>query len=167
MPAHFGHRRLFRFLKVTSYVAVALCIIAEVVAARWPVMLQRNTSAHGFWILSIARSQLEFYNEPNMVGYADEVHIGRFPIQLNSVQWKPQVFWIKQTSTLMLGIPIWIPLLVALTASFFFWRACRKSSVGRCSKCDYDMTGLRPQAACPECGQAPAQAAPTRTFTIR
>lgn len=60
--------------------------------------------------------------------------------------------------------PWHIAVLSALLAAFIFWRGRRRPRPGKCSRCNYDLTGLSPAAACPECGRtltAPSHPAAT------
>ncbi len=55
-----------------------------------------------------------------------------------------------------LWIGLWIPLILALTATAIAWRldtlARRRARLNLCLKCDYDRSGLAKDAVCPECG---------------
>lgn len=50
-------------------------------------------------------------------------------------------------------VPFWTIGLVALIAFLIAWWPLRRQRVGHCTKCNYNLAGLRGDA-CPECGQA-------------
>jgi hypothetical protein len=61
-------------------------------------------------------------------------------------------------------IPMWIPLALTALSAGLLWRTDRRRREslkrGGCAVCGYDRSRLAPGAACPECGRAPANAAP-------
>ena len=64
------------------------------------------------------------------------------------------------TSPSGLGFPFWwLALPVATAGSIMAWHT-RARAIGLCVKCHYDLTGLDPDASCPECNtpRAPDQA---------
>lgn len=56
-------------------------------------------------------------------------------------------------------IPVWMPWLIAIGASIWFFRDHQREKmrriIGRCPACGYDRSGLPQSAPCPECA-APA-----------
>ena len=54
-----------------------------------------------------------------------------------------------------IAIPNWAPLLLTALPTAYLWRrdwnAWRRADAGKCSKCNYDLSGLAANAACPEC----------------
>ncbi len=51
-----------------------------------------------------------------------------------------------------IGLPLWIPfLLAALPTAFLFWRD-RRTPPGHCQECGYDLTG-NTSGVCSECGE--------------
>lgn len=55
----------------------------------------------------------------------------------------------------MLELPLWALSLPAVPAAALAWRGLRRSRrshAGACSRCGYDLGGLGPGVACPECG---------------
>jgi hypothetical protein len=48
--------------------------------------------------------------------------------------------------------PLHVAALSTVFATFIFWRCRRRPRQGKCPRCNYDLTGLTPAAACPECG---------------
>lgn len=48
-------------------------------------------------------------------------------------------------------IPAWLGLLAAAGPTCWMWRRAQRH--GGCAKCGYDLTGLEPEARCPECGE--------------
>jgi hypothetical protein len=67
------------------------------------------------------------------------------------VRWMPDYEWSTNLKTL--AIPIWIPFLVAAApTAYLWWHDRRGGGAGLCPKCRYDLTGLAPDAPCPECG---------------
>ena len=63
------------------------------------------------------------------------------------LRWSGVLFWLILLS--LIGNTIWVVL-----RSPFRWLACRRQLrlVGHCHRCGYDLAGLSPGAACPECG---------------
>ncbi len=57
------------------------------------------------------------------------------------------------TTTTLVFVPLWFPfLLIALPTGFLFWSDRHKRTrVGHCAKCGYDLTG-NTSGKCPECG---------------
>jgi hypothetical protein len=47
--------------------------------------------------------------------------------------------------------PFWLAAFPALPAGLFWWRDRKRNQHG-CPRCGYDLSGLRPQSPCPECG---------------
>jgi len=64
-------------------------------------------------------------------------------------------------------IPLWIPLVnAALAAAGLWWldrMRLRRSIIGRCTACGYELAGLLRGAACPECGTGGAVEASGRS----
>ena len=54
-------------------------------------------------------------------------------------------------------VPLWLILLPLLVPTTRAWLA-KTIGPGACSRCGYDLTGLSPAAACPECGTTPPAA---------
>ena len=54
-----------------------------------------------------------------------------------------------------LDIPLWLPFAAFATLTFLSWRTHlrRKHAPHACPHCHYDLSGLAPQSACPECGR--------------
>lgn len=76
------------------------------------------------------------------------------------VRWAP--IWDNRPGASMLGMPLWIPfLLAAIPTAFLFWRDRRRIPSGHCLRCRYDLTG-NTSGVCPECGTAisPTSAGP-------
>ncbi|MFM9996191.1 MAG: hypothetical protein ACKVU4_10360 [Phycisphaerales bacterium] len=51
-----------------------------------------------------------------------------------------------------LTLPLWLPLVLTAVPGVWLWRLDRRASPGCCAACGYDLAGLTPGAACPECG---------------
>ncbi len=69
-------------------------------------------------------------------------------------QWTFQLIRIGGESG-WLFVPLWTPLLVPGAAALILWRM-RVVPTGRCSFCDYDLSGTPSGSPCPECGRSPA-----------
>jgi hypothetical protein len=67
--------------------------------------------------------------------------------------WYPEcsnpIGWHAQAPVWALVIPV---LVLTVTAWVLEGQAARRRRRGRCPKCNYDRTGLAPDAKCPECG---------------
>ena len=68
------------------------------------------------------------------------------PYGFSATRWKPQLYpgnW---------GFPLYIPFTIFLLPPITFWLVTRARIPGHCPKCNYNRTGLAPNAMCPECG---------------
>lgn len=72
-------------------------------------------------------------------------------------QWLPHVAHSKRA--VGVTVPLWMPWLVALGFSVWFYRDHQRQKqrrlLGCCPACGYDRSGLADSAPCPECGAAP------------
>ena len=92
---------------------------------------------------------------------------GSFRIEVGSVK----CHWWRMSATTQAGgffasIPLCYVCLLVLVPTVAAWRldllAARRARKGHCPACNYDLSSLPPGTLCPECGQAPDQAAATR-----
>lgn len=71
--------------------------------------------------------------------------------------------WHIPGSFVVLIIPLWMPWLVALGFSVWFYRDHQREKqqrlLGCCPACGYSRLGLAPGAPCPECGTLPTPGA--------
>lgn len=65
-------------------------------------------------------------------------------------------------SELVIGFPLWVLPVATLVVALISFRSSRVAA-GICPQCGYSLGGLRPNAACPECGQLPRQQAALST----
>jgi hypothetical protein len=49
--------------------------------------------------------------------------------------------------------PLWVPFLLVGIPSVMLWRSDHVRPLGACRTCGYDLSGLTPGGACPECGK--------------
>ena len=71
-------------------------------------------------------------------------------------RWWGHFYWSESFGR-VIGVPLWIPTSVLVLSAAVAWRLdalSRASGNNACPKCNYDRTGLPPQAVCPECGAA-------------
>jgi hypothetical protein len=75
------------------------------------------------------------------------------------VAWLP--IWQRHPSlpTLMIIVPLWIPVLLVGAPTAWLWWWDRRVPAGHCRGCRYDLTG-NTTGICPECGAAAAQTRP-------
>lgn len=59
--------------------------------------------------------------------------------------------WWSESRSYETRIPLWIPLLPLAGLGAWLWRSEKRSLMGHCSKCSYDLTG-NTSGVCPECG---------------
>ena len=133
--------------------AVTVLLVGVLVASRWWSLVYvhsshigwsgvRNGFAGGFWCDGRYAS-----GEPGM-------HLDRNPH--TGLLWSPR--WRVTDLDTTFFVPLWIPATLTLAATVTAWRldtrARRRDRECRCSKCNYDRTGITPSAVCPECGAA-------------
>ena len=81
---------------------------------------------------------------------------------MNAKEWTPRILpsyglvvgstpLAKPPRAILVLIPTWIPMTIALVAAWFFHRKARGPSPGHCPKCGYNLTGNE-SGVCPECG---------------
>lgn len=58
--------------------------------------------------------------------------------------------------------PFMAMLVPAIIAAAMWWRRWRRVPSGHCARCRYDLRGLGPDTACPECGASP----PSRSNSV-
>ena len=63
------------------------------------------------------------------------------------------IWWPRLRSTFLI-IPLWLPWIVIVSATFYVWFRFKPTGIGFC-KCGYDLTG-NVSGVCPECGTATA-----------
>ncbi|MCC6228996.1 MAG: hypothetical protein IT432_07200 [Phycisphaerales bacterium] len=73
--------------------------------------------------------------------------------------WWPRYDHLPGTTVVVL--PLWMPSIVAIAFSVWFYRDHRREErerrLGCCTACGYDRSGLASTAPCPECGAAATQ----------
>ncbi|MCC6969686.1 MAG: hypothetical protein IT434_05635 [Phycisphaerales bacterium] len=82
------------------------------------------------------------------------------PIRLPRL-WLPDI--VKSPAGVQIVVPLWLPWLVALGFSAWFYRDHRREKQrcqnGCCPSCGYSRAGLAPDVPCPECGSLPTPGA--------
>lgn len=77
--------------------------------------------------------------------------------------WEWYADWYSEKGSWMLVVPLWpVFTLIVVPTAMVFRRdisAARRSRATRCRRCGYDLRGLGLGAVCPECGNAPPEAA--------
>ncbi len=70
------------------------------------------------------------------------------------LSWRPH-YSSQAPGELVIITPLWMPFLaLALPTAWLFWRDRRLAGPRDCVSCGYDLVGLAPGAACPECGKS-------------
>ena len=80
----------------------------------------------------------------------------------NEVSYPGRVKWwfnyAKSPDDVYGSMPLWVPVALTSAATAFACRlevlARRRAMTGKCNACGYNLAGLSPAAACPECGKA-------------
>jgi hypothetical protein len=67
------------------------------------------------------------------------------PVVLPRLGWDGQEWWAR--------LPLWCVMALPLGGLVYFWyRDWQAGERGLCVRCRYDLSGLEPEDACPECG---------------
>ncbi len=84
-------------------------------------------------------------------GYTGQSVGWQAPFRDKPFYWIPHwEFWSDRSFQVF--IPLWIPMLLLAAPTCCLWWRGRSPWLGHC-KCGYDLAGLAPGAACPECGK--------------
>jgi hypothetical protein len=131
--------------------------MAALVVSAWRLVGWFSKRGDGIWIT----------NGTALIGRGvttrDGFHFDRS--DFNDFHW--WLWWYthdRKYSASRLEFPLWILAVPPLLASATAWRldtlARRRTRVGLCPKCNYNLAGLPPTSPCPECG-------PTASATSR
>ena len=106
------------------------------------------------WRIGIGRGQVSWESFIPFPGFPKGVEWHRMP---SGPTWDFGFKWNPSSTFGGINIPLWAlaVLVVGLTAAVAWLlnaRDRRRGRAGRCSKCNYDLTGLVAGAVCPECG---------------
>ena len=92
--------------------------------------------------------------------------VGAKPLELSVRQVQEPRWWLwfpnydPHRGASFVFIPLWMPLLLVGALGFVAWNREAAGRIaerqGKCPGCRYDVSGLRLNAACPECGKASA-----------
>lgn len=144
-----------------------LLLVAFAASLRWRMgCCLGSRTADRLGSVSVTEGALKVaYVSKNQKGY-----ITRWPVLLscgilrNPMPWKP---WFdlrviartplhpgpnKKDRAYILYVPLWLPFVVVLISTAFFWHRDRRILPGHCRKCGYDLTG-NVSGVCPECGE--------------
>jgi hypothetical protein len=152
-------KRRARARRVAEWAALAVCVL---LAAAWVVSLRW---AGGLRESSVVASRTIFVSRgvACSISYAGAIaglpppgwfryRLGAMGEDVPPVEWWPR--WSRDERLTLLSLPLWIPFLaLALPTAWLFWSDRRRARPGHCA-CGYDLTGLAPDAPCPECGTA-------------
>ena len=148
-------RKTLRPLALLAYAAAALSVCLLVIAMWQPLLLQRLSIRDGIATTTLSRGELTVYRDGNIAGVSDSVSWCKYPGSNRPLRWLPTCSIAQRGKTLSFNLPMWIPTLLTLGAAIFLRTLTRPRRSGTCSRCDYDLSGLPPSAACPECGRVP------------
>jgi hypothetical protein len=91
---------------------------------------------------------------PNQVSVWTFRQIGAYP----GIHWKPGYHKDKIGGSQTVMIPLWIIVALSGMTTAYAWRrdfVLRRSlKLGTCPHCGFSLSGLAPDAVCPECGKA-------------
>lgn len=134
----------------------ATCFFSIFVEVTWA----KNFSRSGWtqlWI-TIGAGSVEFgQNQSRGVGWSYEPGLRIQYHQRPACNFYPSIR--KTPGSRCVVIPLWIPLVFVVVATYRFWRfegrAEQRVKRGCCPKCGYDRRGIVASVVCPECGEAP------------
>ncbi len=146
-------KRRGRVRRVTKWAGLVVCVLiaaAWCVSIRWGLGYQGVAPSEYVWRVTDGGLVLSYWElRPGSNQW-------QFAVNHPQSKWRPE--WESFSSAAghcwWFQLPLWMPLsLVALPTGWLLWRDWRRPRPGHCA-CGYDLAGLAPGAACPECGKA-------------
>lgn len=151
--------RRHRVRRILKWAGLCVCIL---ILAAWVVSLRWRLGFYStYWeawvglslvvVVELARKGQDYYGHGKDGWYWVECRT-HGELLYYGLRW-PE--WHQSTSTFIM-IPLWLPLLaVAIPTAILFYRDRRRTRLGGCRQCGYDLTG-NVSGRCPECGTAVA-----------
>lgn len=150
-------KRRGRVRRVAKWTGLAACVL---IAAAWGLSLKywvgRTSVVPGKGVRWIVLTK-------GVVALVWDGDPGQFGDPTGGTDWSwldagphPPVRWSPGTSfdgvVTSSWMPLWMPLVCMTIPTAWLWYRDRRVKPGRCANCGYDLAGLTPGAACPECG---------------
>ncbi len=150
------HPRIRKTVKWGGAAATVLLVVVWIASGRWHAVIG---NASGLTIrLSSGQISMGLSEAPLHADWLDGY---------SYLSYSPTYRWSFSTSAEyyehgMATVPIWFLLLFTAGVPMLLWRQelkRRRAQLNLCPKCNYDRTGLAPDARCPECGRATTRSA--------
>ncbi len=148
-----GVKRRGRVRRVAKWAGLVVCLL---LAAAWCMSL-RLTFGYG-GVLSGTHTCQVVSGGLLLCRWDPPMEASRWEFEAHGspkVQWWPgwESFSLGRAAVSWFMLPLWMPFaLVGIPTAWLWWRDWGRARPGHCS-CGYDLAGLAPGAACPECGK--------------
>lgn len=152
-------RRLWFHARWTAAAIALLAFAIGIFSTRW----HTGWNYYRTWAGGLTRAAIiiERFDPPLPAGSrlggfpADGCHIRFFRQDPGAIFWPKWRTSSPPAAMTQVILPLWLPTLIFGALSLKAHQHIRRlDNVGKCTKCGYNLAGLKDQATCPECGQS-------------